>query len=326
MTAADAIISRLGVTDATTDGSFAQDNELFLKVWSGEVLAAFEENNIFKPLHMVRTINSGKSAQFPATWKVNASYHVPGTPTYSDADQVKHNERVIHIDDLLKANVVINDLDEAKNHYDVRGIYSTEVGRALAREYDKNVAKVIVKAARASATVDGAFGGSVLNKGATVETDGLVLGGAMFDAAQTFDEKDIPDTDRFCAVRPAQYYLLVQAKDFINQDFGGLGAISEGNVEKIAGIPLMKTNHLPSTNIASGTAGENNDYTGDFTNTVAACFHKSAAGTVQLKDLTSEMSGSDFHIMYQGTMLLSKYAVGHGILRPESSIEISKAP
>lgn len=53
-------------------------NELFLKKFAGEILTTFESNNIFKPLHTVRTIESGKSAQFPVTGIATASYHTPG--------------------------------------------------------------------------------------------------------------------------------------------------------------------------------------------------------------------------------------------------------
>ena len=47
---------------------------LFLKVFSGEVLTAFARNNIFnEQLHSVRTITSGKSAQFPVTGAATAA-------------------------------------------------------------------------------------------------------------------------------------------------------------------------------------------------------------------------------------------------------------
>ena len=47
---------------------------LFLKKFAGEILTTFEENNIFKPLHTIRTIENGKSAQFPVTG-IERSYH-----------------------------------------------------------------------------------------------------------------------------------------------------------------------------------------------------------------------------------------------------------
>jgi hypothetical protein len=42
-------------------------------------------------------------------------------------------------------------------------------------------------------------------------------------------------------------------------------------------------------------------------------------------DMSMEQSGSDYHIVNQCTLFVGKYAVGHGILRPECSVEITKA-
>lgn len=317
-------LSRLGVDNGVTNGSFAQDNALFLKVFGGEILTAFNAENKFLDKHMLRTIQSGKSAQFPVTGKATAKYHSPGTGTHDNAEALKQAERVINIDDLLYANTIIYNLDELKNHYDVRAEMAKQLGEALSAEFDKKIARVILNAARASATLTGNPGGSILNKGATVETDASVLAAALFEAAEALDTKNVPTTERYAAVRPAQYYQLVQNTDVINKDWGGNGSYAEGNVRMVGGLPLVKTNHLPNTNITAATAGENNTYTGNFTNTVAAVWHKSAAGTVRLKDLTTEMTGQDFRVMYQGDMLLAKYAMGHGVLRPECSVEISK--
>lgn len=316
-------MSRPGIVNLTSDGSWAQDNQLFKDVFLGEVLTAFEETNIARELQMVRTITSGKSASFPATWKFDAGYHVPGTPILGD-NAMPHNEVIIKIDDLLKSSVFVNELDELKNFYDVRSIYSTELGRALAREFDKKSFRVGVKAARSSGVVAGAPGGSVL-KDTTCATDSDKLAEMLFLAAQTLDEKDVPTEDRNCVLRPAQYYLLAQNTKVLNKDWDGKGSYSDGKVVKIADITLMKSNNLPATNIAAGVAGENNDYTGDFTNTVGLVLNKWAMGTVQLMALRFEMSGNDIAVMYQGTLMLAKMAVGHGVIRPECAIELSKA-
>ena len=145
---------------------------LFLKVFSGEMLTAFEEANIAMDKHIVRNIKNGKSAQFPATWKVSASYHTPGVELTGQA--VNHNERIITIDDLLVADVFIPEIDEAKSHYEVRSIYSTEAGRALAYELDKHIFQILVLTAQASATVTGGNGGTVLTD-ATYDTSGSAL-------------------------------------------------------------------------------------------------------------------------------------------------------
>lgn len=306
--------SRLGQINQTGD-----ENALFLKVYAGEVMTAFQETNVMGDKHLVRTITHGKSAQFPATWKTDAAYHTPGNELLG-SQKVKHAERIINIDDLLVSDTFIANIDEAKNHYDVRSIYSVEQGRALARKYDKQLLQVGILAARASATISGAFGGSKLVN-ALFETDAETLVAGIFNAAQVMDEKDIPEEERFCFLKPKHYYMLAQFTKIMNRDWGGMGVYAEGKVIKVCNVTIVKTNNLPSTNISAET-GTQNTYNGDFTNTVALVMHKSAIGTVKLLDLAVE---SEYDIRRQGTLMVAKYAVGHGILRPECAIELAKA-
>lgn len=286
-----------------------------------EVLSAFEETNVMKDLHRERTITHGKSATFPTSWKAQARYHARGTPILGN-NNILHGQRIINIDDLLIADTVIYELDEAMNHYDVRSIHTTELGRALAREYDRRCLKVAVLAARATGATDGAFGGSAITA-ANMATDGQVLANGIFAAAQTWDEKDVPEMDRVVVVKPAQYYLLAQTKDLLNKDWGGAGVYAEGSILQIGGVKIIKSNNVPGTNVTAAAAGDNNTYHGDFSKTVAICLTKDAVGTVKLKDLTMEMTGGDFKIMYQADLMVAKYAMGHGILRPECAVELA---
>ena len=109
-------VNKAGATDA-----------LFMKTFTGEVMTAFAERNVMKDLHRVRTISHGKSASFAVLGKAAARYHTPGTAILGH-NQIATNERVINIDDLLIADVAIYDLDDAKNHYDVRQEYSKQLG------------------------------------------------------------------------------------------------------------------------------------------------------------------------------------------------------
>jgi hypothetical protein len=179
---------RIGQTNGAGDV-----DSLFLKVYGGEVLTAFETLNVMQNLQMVRNIASGKSAQFPATWKVNASYHTVGAEIVGQTSNVA--ERVITIDDLLIADVFIPLLDEAKNHYEYRSEYSTQCGRALARKFDTNSQQVALLAARASATVTGGNGGTQLTN-AGYATTGSTIAAGIFAAAQALDEKDVPEDAR----------------------------------------------------------------------------------------------------------------------------------
>ena len=95
--------SRVGLIEGGSD-----NDALFLKKFSGEILQTFEESNVFKPLHTIRTIESGKSAQFPVTGIASANYHTPGE-NIADAgnsylSDIKKAEQIITID---KNHVVV---------------------------------------------------------------------------------------------------------------------------------------------------------------------------------------------------------------------------
>jgi len=299
------------------NGTGAAD-ALFLKVYSGEVLTAFRDANRALDRSVVRTIANGKSAQFPATWKAAASYHTPGT--YIIGQQIDGNERVIVIDDLAISPVFIASIDEAKAHFEFRSEYSFQCGASLARQVDSNILQVVGLAARASATVTGGDGGTQITASAA-KTDADTLIAAAFDAAQALDEKNVPEDDRHIFVKPDQYYNLVNSSSkLINRDYGGdgNGSVASGLVMRVAGMEVVKTNRLPSTNVTTGPAA----YQGDFTNTAALVMHRSAVGTVKLIDLAVEMA---YKIELQGTLVVAKQALGHGILRPESAVEIKTA-
>jgi len=42
-------------------------------------------------------------------------------------------------------------------------------------------------------------------------------------------------------------------------------------------------------------------------------------------DMKTEISGSDYNLMYQGTLMIAKYLLGHGVLRPECAATIKLA-
>lgn len=287
---------------------------LFLKVFGGEVMTAFRNKTVTQSRHRVRSIDSGKSAQFPAIGIGTAAYHTPGAQLVGT--KVNQAERVISIDGLLVADRFLSNIDEAMNHYDVRGPLAEDVGAVLADTWDKNVLIKSVQAARASATVTGLPGGSTVGH-ANVKTDADTLFAAILAAAQKLDENNIPESGRTCYLRPAQYWLLLNAAKVVNKDFtSGNGGVDSGLVRMVGGIEIVSTNNLPITNINTGLS----TYQGDFTDTAGVVTHPSAVGTVKLLDLAVE---SEYLIEYQGWLLVAKYAMGSDYLRPEASVEIS---
>ena len=294
---------------------------LHLQLFAGEILTAFNGMNVFQDKHQTREIPHGKSASFQATGRIKAEYHTPGTPLLGNA--ISHNERIITIDDLLVANVWIADIDEAKNHYDVRSEYTKQLGEALARTYDRNVARMGVLAARASATISGEAGGTVINAGVNVRTDASLIKAAMFASAPKLDENDVPESERYAFMKPATFYAAAANTDLINKDWGGKGSLADGKIETLAGITIVKSNNVPSTVVgATDTDGSSvaTKYRGNYSNTGFLVMQRGAVGTVRLLSLSMQ---SEYMTLYQATHLVARYAVGHGILRPECSIEIA---
>jgi hypothetical protein len=281
---------------------------------------------------MERSISSGKSATFPVMGRVDASYHTAGAEiTGSD---INHNEKVITINDLLISSVFLSNIEEAKNHWDVRSAYSQEIGRALAFTKDKHILQTIGQAAQGSANVaDTSYAsGTVLtNTGiasATASTAANAMIDSLFDAAKQLDANYVPSEGRKCFMRLEEYYKLANATNAVNVDFSGKGSIADGKVLKIAGIELVPVAHFVSSNVNSGveqgsaTAGGSNPQAVDLSNYVALVSHPSAVGTVKLKDLGVE---KEYDIRRQGTLMVAKYAMGHGVLRPEAAVGIKEA-
>tara|TARA_Y100001938_G_scaffold79636_1_gene110023 strand:- start:762 stop:1880 length:1119 start_codon:yes stop_codon:yes gene_type:complete len=346
-------------------------NELFLKVFSGEVLTTFEETNLMMGLHRVRTISSGKTAQFPVTGVASAKYHTPGESVLVDnaayLSSINHGEVTISIDGILQSSAFVADIDEAKNHYDVRSIYSTEIGRALAYSADKACIRSVIAGARtvkdrfgttASTSTDVAnskYLGAVINidgdaaatathinsdgqYGVTLdqENEGQQIYAGIFKAANLMDSKNVSRDNRFCILSPDDYYLLLtENRDAISRDYNpeGNGSFSGGEIVSIAGIRILKSTHVPSGDESSsqdsvlGDNAINNDvfvadggYSGvNFTGTRGIVFQSEAIGTVKLMDLAME---SEYFMERMGTLLLAKYAMGHGVLRPEACYEL----
>lgn len=306
----NATVSRLGQVNEA-----GATDALFLKLFAGEVITQFEEKNVMSDKHQTRNISNGKSASFPVMGTAEAYYHTAGDEI--TGGKLKHAEKLINIDDMLIAPAFIANIDEAKNHYDVRSTYTKEIGNVLANTYDKNVLRTVVGAARMGETITGTGkSGTVITK--TSFTAAKIIE-ALFNAAEEFDGKDIPEDDRYAALSPALYYLLAQDTKVMNKDWGGAGVYADGKVLRVAGFTIVKTNHLPTGNQAA-VSGENNAYAGDFSKTKMVCWHPSAVGTVKLMDLALE---SEYDIRRQGTLMVAKYAVGHGGLRPEAAIEIA---
>lgn len=253
--------------------------------------------------------------QFPAIGKTTAAYHTPGAEIGGLA--IKANERVITLDDILISPVFVADIDEMKNHYEVKAEYRNQMVQALSQNFDKVVSQVGVIAARTAGMADSPGGTVLTNAAYGSNSDTLAAG--IFSAVQSFDEKFVPDGDRWMFLKPAQYYLCAQNTKLINRDWGGAydaggGAYKSGKFESLAGLTICKTNNLASTNVNTGPAA----YQGDFSTTVGLAMQRGAVGTLKRADISVR---ADYDPRRLGTLMNAMYLMGHGVLRPAFSCE-----
>lgn len=313
-------VSRLGQVNGANDAK-----ALFLKVFAGEVLTAFNTNNIGMGLHRVRTISSGKSAQFPLTGLSTTATLVAGDELVPTA--INHNEKIIAVDDLLTSSAFVAKIDEAMNHYDVRSIYSTEIGNALAKAADQAIFKSVANASvgKDNANVALPQADSSATSGSTITTgsatpSGSTMADKLFDALQTLDSKNITG-ERSIVVTPAVYYSLFKGTTanqagFMSSDFGSGGNANTGTVPMIGGAKVYMSNNLPTEATAGYNHGAGSATDEDIQ---ALVFTKDAAATVKLLDLGVE---SEYLIQNQGTLMVAKYAMGHDALRGECAVRL----
>jgi len=328
--------SSIALTQGYNDGSTTGKYATYLKLFSGEMFKAYESACIAKGTVQNRTLRNGKSMQFIFTGRMTADYHTPGTPILGSGDPPVA-EKTIIMDDLLISSAFIYDLDETLAHYSLRSEISKKIGHALAEAYDKKVFRTIAKAAREAHPVTASPGpepgGSIIQLGSGNQFSAQHLVDAFFEAASILDEKNVPREGRTAVLSPRQYYALVSQVDsnILNRDFGN----SQGNLNsgeglyEIAGISIKRSNNLPFMVTGSGANGavarvngENNDYSGDFTNSCGLIYMKDAAGVVEGIGPSVQTTGSDVKTMYQGDIIVGRLAMGVGTLNPACAIEL----
>ena len=320
----------VGAINKVNNGSYDSKYATYLKLFTGEMIKAYESATIAKGTVMNRSLRNGKSAQFIYTGRMQAAYHTPGTPILGSGDPPVA-EKTIVMDDLLVSSAFVYDLDETLAHYSVRSEISAKIGHALAEAYDKKIFRTIALAARQAHPISAAPGpepgGSQIQLGSGNEYNAQALVDAFFEAASIMDEKNVPKQGRNAVMSPRQYYALISQVDtnILNRDYGNnAGSVQSGEgLYEIAGIKIWRSNNLPflAGNVSS-VAGENNDYSGDFSNHAGLIYGKEAAGVVEAIGPQIQTTGSDVKTMYQGDIIVGRMAMGADWVNPAAAIEL----
>ena len=319
----------------------------YLKLFSGELFKAYQNQTIARDTVMRRTLKNGKSMQFIFTGGLESYYHEPGKPILgatteggSTSNKLAVAEKTIIMDDLLVASTFVYDLDEVLAHYDLRGEIARKLGYALANKYDSNIFRAIARAARQPGNVAASTGtnvncgteieiGFAARAGQSTHADKLVEG--FFRAAQRMDETNVPADGRVAVMSPSSYYQLlrtVDSNDLINRDEIGDSLQGGKGLYSIAGIKILKTNNMPNT-FDAAVSGENNTYGGtsgsdaDNRSVQALIYNRDAVGVVEAIGPEVQTTNGDVSVMYQGDLIVSRLAMGCSDLNCAGAISIT---
>lgn len=245
------------------NGSSGTVTDMLLPIFGGEIITAYEESNHIAGLVNSKTIASGNTMKFPATWKIGSEYHEAGEELLGL--DVSTKEYLINLEDRpLVSHFEVDDLDIVLSHFDVRSELSMECGRELARKNDRNVLIGLIKSARfdnssqtvalatplkdlLSETYDYtaefpvgakcvAAGWSTLTNQAAVSS----LLDSLRATAVHFTKLNVPDTDRHCVIPVEMWYALRNTGTLIQ-------GVTQGNPTAYPGMPAYG-----SANGASG--------------------------------------------------------------------------
>lgn len=302
------------LTGATSGATLTRDVLL-------EVKEAFDRQNKFMDKIDVKTIESGHGAQFIIGGKDSyalaktqgRSGATTATGTDISVNDVKIDQRLINIDDLVYDARRIDGKEEKMAEYDVRAPITNMIGSVLAQAIDAKIVAKLGLACEATGIASNPNApavvvNAVINSGTTAKDRGNAMAEAVFKATAALRKVDNYN-EAWLAVDPDQYADLVQSDRAVSLDYtSGNGGYDTGKVLKVGGAMVFETNHLSFATNIEGIKG--------------IVFTKEAVGLVKLQDVTTEVN-YDFNKF--ATLMSGRYAIGCGVLRPECCVAIASS-
>jgi hypothetical protein len=338
-------------TSAATSGGTLGQNKLWLPLWSGEVINAYDQYNMFENMVTTRTISGGFSYEFPITGTVDlkaaweAGEELSGKGNTSRTFKVNLDARP------MAAHFETDNIDLLITQWDYRSELARQSGLTLANTRDRQLAVALVAACavapitndpRGSDFTTNAFQapidvGAVAPSAATETTALKVLEG-IEDYLVKCQENDVQVNNVYCVVTPKVFQVIralgiTKSADsssvaFLKtpmftagDDYGGAGApISMGmnamtDSLEYMGVRIVKSNHLPKTNLESaaiGSAKYNLDASG--INLHGVIFQPEAVAGLSLQGMKVD-TVADVRRNTQFTV--ASMLKGTGLIRPE---------
>lgn len=227
--------------------------KLWQPVWSGEVIHAYDEYNIFEPLVTSKTIPSGRVMEFPITGTIGLEASWDAGEELMNGNNSKATTFQVTLDKRpMAAHFDLDNIDLMVTQWEYRAELARQAGQTLANARDKQIAAYLIRAGaegqrsdadasgdddpRPSMSLDNAMYGDTdfANLGNTSSSSSqrieaaLKVLQAIEDFAVHLQENNIPTGGVYCAITPQAF-----------MDIRSLGVARASDISKVYGTAPM---------------------------------------------------------------------------------------
>lgn len=133
----------------------------------------------------------------------------------------------LSIDKHKESSYLIEDLAEIQTEVDLRSVYTTEAGEAIAKQIDSDLLALY-------ASVTNSVGGA-----SAIDADDIL------DAKEKLDLANAPETDRYLVVHPTAVRDLLDISTFVSSDYVDGKPVVTGMLGTIYGFKVYSSTQVP---------------------------------------------------------------------------------
>ena len=327
-------------------------SKLWLPIWSGEVLHAYDSYKLFEPMVTSKTLETGRTMEFPITGTVTLKAEWHAGEYLHGGEDAKNGNFAVSLDGRpMAAHFELDNIDLMITQWEYRQELARQAGQTLANARDKQIGVMIAGAGSVAAlSSDPRSGISLPEIGQLTDftpdpsaTQALEILEHIEAFITDCQENSVPMSNAYCAVTPKMFqqirrlgvatHATTAGQNPVNMQpmfggvaqAGGLGAPFTQGLNALSdtltymGVIIMKSNHCPIVDYGAGDIGEGSSgakyhKTWAAAGVKAIMWQRSAVAALSLQGLKVDTVDD---VRRNTTFTVASMMNGTGVMRPE---------